>query len=160
MKLFLVALFLIITFVSQIWGKHYLVKTKDGKTKNGKSKGGKHLYSKCWKSSPDELFTNTCNAKELIYTVFKEDELKAFEKLPKKKKKTILRDIDNIIENIRDEARTGRRNVDLNVDFMKELAKIIGGEDRVRRGLKSMLKMTNNSEDYQMRLSDYLARDE
>ena len=87
MKLFLVALFLIITFVSQIWGKHYLVKTKDGKTKNGKSKGGKHLYSKCWKSSPDELFTNTCNAKELIYTVFKEDELKAFEKLPKKRRR-------------------------------------------------------------------------
>ena len=150
MKLFLVALFLTITFVSQIWGKHFLVKTKDGKTKtkNAKSKGGKHFNSKYRKSSIGELNCKTYNAKELIYTGFKEDELEAFEKLPEKKKKTILRDIDNIIDNIRD----GATNVDLNMGFMKELAKITDGEDRVLHGLKSLLKNMKNAEDYEMRL--------
>ena len=118
-------------------GKHFLVKTKDGKikTKNAKSKGGKHY-----------------NAKELVYKVFVKDELEAFEKLPKKKKKTILRDIDNIIDNVRYGTRNGRRNVDLNVGFMKELAKITDGEDKVLRGLKSLLKNMKNAEDYEMRL--------
>ena len=138
MKIFLVALFLTITFLSQIWGKHYLVKTKGGK--NAKDKKI---------SSLRDLDNGTVDAKTLIYQGFQEEELRAFKKLPKKKRKTILKDIDNIIANV----RSGSRDLNLNLGVMKELKKITGGDDRVRSGLKSLLKlMPKNGEDYKMGL--------
>ena len=137
MKIFLVALFLTITFLSQIWGKHYLVKTK----------GGKNAKDKI--TSLRDLDSGTVDAKTLIYQGFQEDELRAFKKLPKKKRKTILKDIDNIIANV----RSGSRDLNLNLGVMKELKKITGGDDRVRSGLKSLLKlMPKNGEDYKMGL--------
>ena len=89
MKIFLVTFFLIIAFLSQSMGKHFLIKTDDDDddASNGRDYAG--------------LDMSTVDAKTLINTVFTDDELDAFENLPKEKQTEIVKDIDKIIDNVR-----------------------------------------------------------
>merc|ERR1719315_140678 len=54
-----------------------------------------------YKKGMDELDINTVNAKTLTYTGFIDEELKAFKRIPKKKRRMIIKDIDQIIDNVR-----------------------------------------------------------
>merc|ERR1712208_76990 len=101
MRIFLITFFLTITFLSQSWGKHYLVKTKGGKTR-----GWQDVKYK--KGGLDELDDND-NAKTLIYTAFNGEELKSFKRMPQKKRTMIIKDIDKIIDNV----RKGKEDMDL-----------------------------------------------
>merc|ERR1739844_436664 len=135
MKIFLVTFFLTITFLSQSWGKHYLVKTKGDKTKDVESRDAKY------KKGLDELDIND-NAKTLIYTGLDDEELKAFKRMPKKKKKMIIKDIDEIVDNV----RNGIEDMDLNTKVMKQIKDITGGESKVQHGLMSLLKLMPGDE--------------
>jgi len=123
MKLLMAVLFLTIAFLSQSWGKHLLVETEDAN---------------------DGLDTNTMDAETLIYTLFKDEELDGFEKLSAKKQKRIIKDINKIIKNV----NIGR-NMDFNMGVMEEIVDIVGGEERVIDGLKSLIKlMPGGGKDY------------
>ena len=116
-------LFLTMAFLSQSWGKHLLVETEDAN---------------------DGLDTNTVDAETLIYTLFKDEELDGFEKLSAKKQKKIIKDINKIIKNV----NIGR-NMDFNMGVMEEIEEIVGGEERVIDGLKSLIKlMPGGGKDY------------
>merc|ERR1712055_775812 len=124
MKLIMAVLFLTMAFLSQSWGKHLLVETEDAN---------------------DGLDTNTVDAETLIYTLFKDEELDGFEKLSAKKQKKIIKDINKIIENV----GNGRKDMDFNMGVMEEIEKIVGGEERVIGGLKSLIKlMPGGGKDY------------
>merc|ERR1712002_223743 len=124
MKILMVVLFLTIAFLSQSWGKHLLVETDDAN--NG-------------------LDTNTVDAETLIYTLFKDEELDGFEKLPAKKQKRIIKDINKIIENV----GNGGKDMDFNMGVMEEIRGIVGGEKKVVSGLESLKKlMPGGGKDY------------
>merc|ERR1719209_2073206 len=98
MKIVTVVFLLIL--LSQSLGKHYLVKTKHHKKDKAKNND----------AEIDELDMNTVDAKTLIYTVFKDNELDAFENLSVKTQIFIEGNINKIIDNV----RNGKEDMDLN----------------------------------------------
>ena len=120
MKVLLVVCFLTIIFLSQGWGKHYLIKTG----------GDDHDYQ------PDEsgldfekeddqfgLDLKTADAETLIYTAFNDDALDQFEKFPEETKEMIIEDVNKILDN----ARKGNGGGDYSLDWLGPIVKGIGG---------------------------------
>ena len=77
--------------LTTLWGRHFLVKTKNPKT----------IKTKNDEAKIDERDMNTVDAETLIYSVFKEDQLQAFENLPAKTRNRVEGNINKIIENVR-----------------------------------------------------------
>ena len=120
MKVLLVVCFLTIIFLSQGWGKHYLIKTG----------GDDHDYQ------PDEsgldfekeddqlgLDLKTADAETLIYTAFNDDALDQFEKFPEETKEMIIEDVNKILDN----ARKGNGGGDYSLDWLGPIVQGIGG---------------------------------
>ena len=100
------------------------------------------------KGGLDELDDND-NAKTLIYTAFNGEELKAFKRMPQKKRTMIIKDIDKIIDNV----RKGKEDMDLNTKVMKHIKDITGGQSKVQHALVSLLKLLpGDADDYSSRL--------
>ena len=122
--------FLTMAFLSQSWGKHYLIKTDDVQHGNDN----------------DGLDMTNVDAKTLINAMFTDNELDGFDYLPVKKQKKIIKDINKIIENIR------YRDMDFNMGVMEEIKENAGGDERVMNGLRSLIKlMPGGGKDYDLK---------
>merc|ERR1719153_263550 len=130
MRILMAVFFLTMAFLSQIWGKHYLIKTDDVQHGNDK----------------DGLDMNKLDAKTLINTMFTDEELDGFDYLPVNKQKKIIKDIDKIIENVR------YRDMDFNMGVMEDIKENAGGDERVMNGLRSLIKlMPGGGNDYELK---------
>ena len=89
MTVFLVSCFLTITFLSQGWGKHYLLETRDAKKYH--DDGTDHFG----------LDITTADAKTLMKTYLKDNELAKFKSWPEKTKKRVINKINKILDNVR-----------------------------------------------------------
>merc|ERR1719250_414053 len=120
MKVLLVVCFLAIIFLSQGWGKHYLIKT-DGDDHDFQPDESGLEFEK----EDDQLGLDlkTADAETLIYTAFNDDALDQFEKFPEETKEMIIEDVNKILDN----ARKGNGDGDYSLDWLGPIVQGIGG---------------------------------
>ena len=114
MKVLLVVCFLTIIFLSQGWGKHYLIKTGGEDHDDLPDESGIDFEKK------DDHFgldLSTADAETLIYTAFNKDALDQFEKFPEETQEMIIKDVNKILDN----ARKGYGDGDYDVGIMEKI---------------------------------------
>merc|ERR1719348_2573247 len=136
--------FLTMAFLSQSWGKHYLIKTDD--VQHGNNNDCRITVDAETMNDNDGLDMTTVDAETLINKMFTDDELDGFDYLPVKKQKRIIKDIDKIIENVR------YRDMDFNMEVMEDIKENAGGDKRVMNGLRCLIKlMPGGGKDYELK---------
>merc|ERR1711970_439634 len=135
MKIFIVACLLTISFLSNGWGKHYLVQTGDAKEDgNDDDEQGTYLVDK--NLDEFDLDINTIDAEKLIYTVLNDKGLDKFEKYPEKTQEQIMAEVDKFIE----VAKNGKEDADYNYGIIRNIKKLTGGGEEVLNALNFFLR--------------------